>query len=47
MGGRGVWDGVNFAMDWLSILGGGGGRRGGVGCFNTPNPLMALVCKLT
>ena len=24
MGGRGVWDGVNFAMDWLSILGGGG-----------------------
>ena len=25
MGGRGVWDGVNFAMDWLSILGGGAG----------------------
>ena len=42
----GVWGGVNFAMDWLSILG-GGGRRGGVSCFNTPNPLMALVCKLT
>ena len=30
MGGRGVWVGVNFAMDWLSILGGGGqeGRSG-------------------
>ena len=27
MGGRGVWGGVNFAMDWLSILGGGGGRE--------------------
>ena len=38
MGGGGVWDGVNFAMDWLGS---------GVGCFNTPNPLMALVCKLT
>ena len=33
MGGRGVWDGVNFAMDWLSILGGGGGQEGRSGLF--------------
>ena len=44
-----MWGGVNFAMDWLSILGGGGRGAGGEewGCFNTPNSLMALVCKLT
>ena len=41
--------GMGLTLQWTGsvFLGGGGGRRGGVGCFNTPNPLMALVCKLT
>ena len=40
--------GVGLTLQWTgSVFLGGGGGRGGVGCFNTRNPLMALVCKLT
>ena len=39
--------GVGLTLQWTGSVFLGGGGRGGVGCFNTPNPLMALVCKLT
>ena len=42
--------GVGLTLQWTGSVFLGGGRGAGGeewGCFNTPNSLMALVCKLT